>query len=69
MQSGHPLTDTDRAPWLDTKARTIDLWHARGACRVITCSALKRAHRGRIIGNRRGGPLRGGTTFVNRVPC
>ena len=54
MRSGHPLTDADRAPWLAAIAEMIDLWHARGASGVITCSALKREHRQRIIGDREG---------------
>ena len=54
MQSGQPLTDTDRAPWLAAIAGAIDAWRARGACGVITCSALKRAYRRRIIGERAG---------------
>jgi gluconokinase len=52
MQSGHPLTDADRAPWLAAIAGVIDLWQARGICGVITCSALKRQYRRRIIGDR-----------------
>jgi len=54
MQSGHPLTDADRAPWLAAIAGTIDLWLARGASGVITCSALKREYRRQIIGDREG---------------
>jgi gluconokinase len=52
MQSGHPLTDADRAPWLAAIARVIDLWQARGICGGITCSALKQQYRARIIGDR-----------------
>jgi gluconokinase len=52
MQSGHPLTDADRAPWLAAVAGVINLWQARGICGVITCSALKRQYRRRIIGDR-----------------
>jgi carbohydrate kinase (thermoresistant glucokinase family) len=52
MQSGHPLTDSDRAPWLAAVAEVIDVWQARGICGVITCSALKRQYRRRIIGDR-----------------
>jgi gluconokinase len=52
MQSGHPLTDADRAPWLAAIAGVIDRWQARGICGVVTCSALKRQYRRRIIGNR-----------------
>lgn len=53
MQSGHPLTDADRAPWLAAVARAIDAWQAAGACGVITCSVLKRDYRRRVIGDRR----------------
>jgi carbohydrate kinase (thermoresistant glucokinase family) len=54
MQSGQPLTDADRAPWLAAIARTIGHWLERGTCGVIACSALKRDYRGRIIGDRPG---------------
>jgi carbohydrate kinase (thermoresistant glucokinase family) len=54
MQSGQPLTDADRAPWLAAIATAIDAWRARGACGVMTCSALKRAYRRCIIGDRQG---------------
>jgi carbohydrate kinase (thermoresistant glucokinase family) len=54
MQSGQPLTDADRAPWLAGIAAAIDAWHGRGVRGVITCSALKRAYRRRIIGDRTG---------------
>jgi gluconokinase len=54
MQSGHPLTDADRAPWLAAIAQAIDAWQARNARGVITCSALKRDYRRRIIGDRAG---------------
>ncbi|HEV2098380.1 MAG TPA: gluconokinase [Stellaceae bacterium] len=54
MRSGHPLTDVDRAPWLAAITAAIDLWRARGASGVITCSALKREYRRQIIGDRRG---------------
>lgn len=54
MQSGQPLTDTDRAPWLAEIAGAIDAWRARNACGVITCSALKRDYRRRIVGGRAG---------------
>ncbi len=54
MQSGQPLTDTDRAPWLAEIAGAIDAWRARNACGVITCSALKRDYRRRIVGERSG---------------
>jgi gluconokinase len=52
MQSAHPLSDSDRAPGLAAIAGVIDLWQAHGICGVITCSALKRQYRARIIGDR-----------------
>ena len=58
MKSGHPLTDEDRAPWLDAIAAWIQARldaHENG---VITSSALKRRYR--EVLNRRGG----GVVFV-----
>jgi carbohydrate kinase (thermoresistant glucokinase family) len=52
MRSGEPLTDADRAPWLAAVGRVIDDWRARREPGVITCSALKRAYRRQIIGDR-----------------
>lgn len=45
MQRGVPLTDADRAGWLDTLA---DQLRAQPASVVLTCSALKRAYRDRL---------------------
>lgn len=53
MRSGLPLTDADRAPWLDRIASELDHWRAHGVSGVLTCSALKRAYRAKIIGDRR----------------
>lgn len=52
MQSGTPLTDADRLPWLRKVAREIDAWRARHESGVLTCSALKRSYRDIIIGDR-----------------
>jgi gluconokinase len=42
MRSGHPLTDADRAPWLDAIGR----WLRDAPCdAVATCSALRRRYR------------------------
>ena len=54
MRGGTPLTDEDRWPWLGAIAGVIDGWIAGGASAVLTCSALKRAYRDIIIGDRRG---------------
>ena len=57
MRSGVPLTDDDRWPWLDRVAAWVDARLAAGESGVITCSALKRAYRARVIGARRGARL------------
>lgn len=43
MRSGAPLTDEDRAPWLDGVAAWIRDHQAGGG--VVSCSALKRRYR------------------------
>ncbi len=53
MAGGTPLTDADRWPWLRTIAGVIDQWRAAGKSGVVTCSALKRAYRDILIGDRR----------------
>lgn len=45
MESGQPLTDEDRWPWLDRVAAWIEGQHAAGLDGIITCSALKRSYR------------------------
>ena len=45
MAAGHPLTDTDRRPWLVRVRTWIDEHIAAGRSGVITCSALKRSYR------------------------
>jgi len=52
MSSGTPLTDADRIPWLQRIAGRIDAWRTGGEAGVVTCSALKRAYRDIIIGDR-----------------
>src|ERR1022692_2082041 len=52
MKAGHPLTDADRAPWLDAIGAWIDARLAEGQSGVITCSALKHAYRDRLDAGR-----------------
>ena len=52
MREGTPLTDADRWPWLRRIADAIDAWRTAGERGVVACSALKRAYRGVIIGER-----------------
>jgi gluconokinase len=58
MEAGHPLTDDDRAPWLEKVAEWVDKCLDAGENGLITCSALKRSYRDVI--NRRGS----GVVFV-----
>jgi carbohydrate kinase (thermoresistant glucokinase family) len=52
MHAGIPLTDADRQPWLAAVAAWIDGRLAAGLPGIITCSALKRAYRKVIVGDR-----------------
>ena len=69
MSSGTPLTDADRIPWLHNVAERIDAWRRSGESGVVTCSALKRAYRDIIIGDRpdvRLVHLRGSRALIGR---
>jgi gluconokinase len=48
MQSGHPLDDDDRWPWLDRVAAALNDHAAAEGGVVLACSALKRSYRDRI---------------------
>ena len=50
MRKGEPLTDDDRAGWLDTLAQLLRRNEASGQHVVIACSALKSAYRDRLRG-------------------
>jgi len=52
MHAGIPLTDADRQPWLEAVAAWIDGQRAKKQPGIITCSALKRAYRQAIVGDR-----------------
>src|SRR5258708_32856158 len=41
MAAGHPLTDEDRASWLQTLNALLTRWDAEGINGVLACSALK----------------------------
>ncbi len=53
MHHGEPLNDADRAPWLHAIADWIDATRKAGNHGVVACSALKRAYRDILIGERR----------------
>ncbi len=55
MEQGIPLTDLDRAPWLDRLASEIALWEKTGGA-VLACSALKQSYRD-VLSSRSTGPV------------
>ncbi|CCD96875.1 putative bifunctional: 6-phosphogluconolactonase (N-terminal) (Pgl); D-gluconate kinase (C-terminal) [Bradyrhizobium sp. ORS 375] len=52
MSAGHPLTDEDRWPWLQAIADEIARCRAEGEPIIIACSALKKAYRKILVGDR-----------------
>jgi carbohydrate kinase (thermoresistant glucokinase family) len=52
MSRGISLTDEDRWPWLRAIAAVIDDWRMKGQSGVVACSALKRAYRAVLTGDR-----------------
>jgi gluconokinase len=52
MSAGIPLTDADRAPWLDRLAAWIADRLAAGQTGVLACSALKEDYRRHLSGGR-----------------
>jgi gluconokinase len=53
MHHGEPLTDQDRLPWLRAIAAWIDNTRQAGNHGIVACSALKRAYRNILVGERR----------------
>lgn len=49
MRNGIPLTDSDRAPWLESLRSLIASWIAAGTNAVLACSALKESYRERLL--------------------
>ena len=52
MRKGIPLTDADRWPWLDRIGALLKTWADEGRSGLVTCSALKRAYRARLLAAR-----------------
>jgi gluconokinase len=48
MRNGIPLTDADRAPWLDALRSLIADWIKQPTNVVLACSALKQAYRKKL---------------------
>ena len=53
MHHGEPLNDADRWPWLRAIADWIDATRMAGDRGIVACSALKRAYRDIVVGERR----------------
>jgi gluconokinase len=49
MKHGIPLTDEDRAPWLEAIHTQMLSWNAQGRNAVIACSALKQSYRDHLM--------------------
>src|SRR6201986_5276060 len=49
MRAGIPLTDADREPWLQAITDWMDERITAGQSPVVTCSALKRVYRDRLL--------------------
>lgn len=54
MSRGEPLVDDDRWAWLDAIGAWLDERAAAGEGGVVTCSALKRIYRDRLLAGRAG---------------
>jgi gluconokinase len=52
MRHGHPLTDQDRWPWLEAICAWMDERIAAGESAIVTCSALRRAYRDKLLAGR-----------------
>lgn len=52
MSRGEPLTDADRWPWLGAIVHWLDACKRHSTPAVVTCSALKRCYRDRLMKGR-----------------
>ena len=48
MHAGIPLTDEDRAPWLESLHQQILTWLNSGISGILACSALKESYRAEL---------------------
>jgi gluconokinase len=49
MSEGHPLTDADRAPWLQRLNQQIQAWAQTKTNAILACSALREAYRDALV--------------------
>ncbi|SRR5579883_805533 len=52
MHAGHPLTDEDRAPWLERLRELIDAAGRKSEPMVLACSCLKESYRQALVDQR-----------------
>jgi gluconokinase len=52
MRSGHPLSDSDRFPWLTAIGAWMDTENAAGRSAIVACSALARRYREALLHGR-----------------
>ncbi len=52
MSAGIPLTDEDRWPWLAAIGHWLDVQRQHGGKAIVTCSALKRIYRDKLLNGR-----------------
>jgi gluconokinase len=52
MRAGIPLTEADRGPWLHAITDWMDDMIRQDRSAVVTCSALRRAHRDQLLAGR-----------------
>jgi gluconokinase len=65
MSSGVPLGDADRGPWLDALATVVGSHLAAGEAAVLSCSALRRVYRERLVGGAHAYTRERGVRFVH----
>lgn len=58
MHAGIPLTDEDRAPWLQSLHQQIVTWLRDGGNGILACSALKKSYRTELTAGTAGGSVR-----------
>ena len=52
MSAGVPLTDEDRWPWLAAIGQWLDVQRVHGGKAIVTCSALRRTYREKLLHGR-----------------
>lgn len=64
MKNGHPLSDADREPWLETLAGLLEKHVCSQTMCVMACSCLKTRYRQILSGEARGASHADDIAFV-----